>query len=104
MGLKFGLLTLREEHRLRGVRDQGAENIWTKREEVAGGWRRLHNEELHDLYTSPHVIRVIKSRRLKRDVHVARTGEMRIAYTILVENPEANRSLRRPRSTRDDNI
>jgi hypothetical protein len=54
-----------------------------KREEVAGGWRRLHNEELHNLYSSPHITRVVKSRRLRLVENVARMGEMRNAHNIL---------------------
>jgi hypothetical protein len=53
---------------------------------VTGGWRRLHNEELHNLHVSPNNIRVIKSRRMKWTVHVARMGEIRNKYKILVEN------------------
>jgi hypothetical protein len=56
------------------------------REEVAGGWRRLHNEELHNLYTSRHVIRVLKSRRMRWVGHVARIGEMINAYKFWSEN------------------
>jgi hypothetical protein len=55
-----------------------------KREEVMGGWRRLHNEELHNLYASPNVIRVIKSSRMRWAGHVARVGEMRNVYSVLV--------------------
>jgi hypothetical protein len=55
-----------------------------KREEVAGGWRRLHNEELHNLYASPNIIRVIKPRRLRWEGHVARMAEIGNACTILV--------------------
>jgi hypothetical protein len=69
----------------------------TKREKVTGGWRRLHNEELHNLYTSPNIIRVITLRRLRWSEHVARMGEMRNAYNILVGNPERKRLLGRPR-------
>jgi hypothetical protein len=55
-----------------------------KREEVAGGWRRLHNEEFHNLYASTNFIRVIKLRRMRLEVHVARMGDMRNAFNILV--------------------
>jgi hypothetical protein len=54
---------------------------------VAGGWRKLHNEELHTLYSSPSIIRMIKSRRIRRAGHVARMGEKMNAYRILVEIP-----------------
>jgi hypothetical protein len=59
-----------------------------KTEEVEGGWRRLHNEELHNLYASPNIIRVIKSKRMKWAGHVERMGEMRNAYKISVGEPE----------------
>jgi hypothetical protein len=59
-----------------------------KREEVAGDWRTLHNEELHNLYTSPNIIRVIKSRSVRWAVHVARMGAMRNAYNILIGRHE----------------
>jgi hypothetical protein len=55
-----------------------------KREEVAGDWRRLHNEELHNLFTSPYIIRVIKSRRMRWTGHVERMGGMRDAFKLLV--------------------
>jgi len=61
------------------------------------GWRRLHNEELHILYTSLNIIRVIKSRRTRWAGHVARIGDMRNAYSILVVKPEGKRPLGRPR-------
>jgi hypothetical protein len=54
---------------------------------VAGGWRKLHKEELHNLYTSPNIIRVIKLRKMRWDGHVARMGEIRIPYSIFVRNP-----------------
>jgi hypothetical protein len=57
-----------------------------KRGEVTGEWRKLHNEELHDLYSSPSIIRIIKSRRTRRTDHVARTGEKRNAYRLLCES------------------
>jgi hypothetical protein len=67
------------------------------REEVAGGWRRLHNEELHNLYASPNIIKVIKSSGMRLSKHVARMEEIRNAYNILVEKPEGKRPLERPR-------
>jgi hypothetical protein len=64
-------LTLREEHRLRAFENRVLRRIFgPKREEVEGGWKRLHNEELYNLYTSPFIIRVIKSRRMKWTGHV----------------------------------
>jgi hypothetical protein len=68
-----------------------------KRDEVTGGWRKLHNEELHILYSSPSIIRVIKSRRMRRTGPVPRMGETRNAYRILVGKPEGKRLLGRPR-------
>jgi hypothetical protein len=67
------------------------------REEVARGWRRLHNEELHNLYASPNIVRDIKSRRMKCSEHVARMGDMRNIFRILVVKPEAKRPLERSR-------
>jgi hypothetical protein len=64
-----------------------------KREKVAGGWRRLHNEELHNLYASPYIIRVIKLRRMRWEGHVARMREMRNAYKILVRKLRGKRPL-----------
>jgi hypothetical protein len=75
-----------------------------KRDEVTGGWRKLHNEELRDLYSSPSIIRIIKSRRMRWAGHVAQMGEKRIAYRLLVGKPEGKRPLRRPRRRWADNI
>jgi hypothetical protein len=75
-----------------------------KRDEVAGEWRRLHNEELNDLHSSPNIIRVIKSRRMSWAGHVARMGEGRGAYRVLVGSPEGRRPLGRPRRRWEDNI
>jgi hypothetical protein len=75
-----------------------------KRDEVTGGWRKLHNEELHNLYSSPSIIRMIKSRRMRLAGHVARMGEKRTGYSILVRNPEGKRPLGRPRRRWVDNI
>ena len=68
-----------------------------RRDEVTGEWRRLHNEELNDLYSSPNIVRVIKSRRMRWAGHVARMGEERVVYRVLVRKPEGRRPLGRPR-------
>ena len=68
-----------------------------RRDEVTGEWRRLHNEELNDLYSSPNIVRVIKSRRMRRAGHVARMDEERGVYRVLVGKPEGRRPLGRPR-------
>jgi hypothetical protein len=75
-----------------------------KRDGVAGGWRKLHNEELHNLYTSPSIIRIIKSRRMRWAGHMARMGEKRNVYRLLVGKPEGKRPLGRPRRRWIDNI
>jgi hypothetical protein len=68
-----------------------------KRNEVKGGWRKLHNEEPHSLYSSPSIIRMIKSKKMRWAGHVARMREKRIAYRILVGKTEGKRPLGRPR-------
>jgi len=75
-----------------------------KRDEVIGEWRKLHNEELNDLYSSPHIVRVIKSRRMKWAGHVARMWARRGVYKVLVGKPEGKIPLGRPRRRWDDNI
>jgi hypothetical protein len=75
-----------------------------KREEVTGEWRKLHNEELRDLYSSPGTIRIIKSRRMRWAGHVARMGEKRNAYRLLLGKSEGKRPLGRPRHRCVDNI
>jgi hypothetical protein len=77
---------------------------WPKRDEVTGEWSILHNEELYALYSSPNIIRVIKSRRLRWAGHVARMGERRGAYRALVGKPKGRRPLERPRHRWEDNI
>jgi hypothetical protein len=67
------------------------------RDEVTGEWRKLHNEELHDFYSSPSIIIIIKSRRMTLAGHVARMGEKRNAYRLLVGKPEGKSPLGRPR-------
>jgi hypothetical protein len=71
---------------------------------VTGEWRKLHNEELHNLYSSPNIIRMIKTRRIKWSRHVARMGEERNACMILVRKPETKRQLGRRRLRWVDNI
>jgi hypothetical protein len=75
-----------------------------KRDEAPGEYRRLHNEELNDLYSSPNIIRVIKSRRMRWAGHVARMGEKRGAYRILMGRPEGRRPFGKPRLRWEDNI
>jgi hypothetical protein len=77
-GCETRSLTLREEHRLRVFENRVLRRIFgPKRDEVIGGWRKLHNEELHNLYCSQSIIRIIKSRRMRWAGHVARKGEKR---------------------------
>jgi hypothetical protein len=75
-----------------------------RRGEVTGEWRKLHNEELHDLYCPPSIIRIMKSRMMRWAGHVARMGQKRTAYGLLVGKPEGKRPLGRPRSRSVDNI
>jgi hypothetical protein len=75
-----------------------------KRDEVRGKWRRLHIKELHDLYSSLNIIRVIKSRKMRWAGHVARMGERTGAYRFWMGRPEGRRPLRRPRRRWEDNI
>jgi hypothetical protein len=71
---------------------------------VTGGWRKLHNDELHNLYSSPNIIRIIKSRRMRWAGHVSRMGEKRKVYRLLVGKTEGKRPLGRPRRRWIDNI
>ncbi|KAJ4448580.1 hypothetical protein ANN_10599 [Periplaneta americana] len=98
-------LTLREEHRLRAFENKVLRKIFgAKRDEVIGEWRKLHNTELQALYSSPDIIRNIKSRRLRWAGHVPRIGESRNAYTVLVGRAKGKRPLGRPRRRWEDNI
>ncbi|KAJ4438944.1 hypothetical protein ANN_14898 [Periplaneta americana] len=104
-GCETWILTLREEQRLRVFENKVLRKIFgAKRDEVTGKWRKLHNTELHALYSSPDIIRNIKSRRLRWAGHVARMGESRNAYRVLVGSPEGKRPLGRPRRRWEDNI
>jgi hypothetical protein len=91
---------LRKEHWLRVFENR----VLRKRDEVIREWRRLHNEELYDVYSSPYIIRVIKSRRLRWAGHVARMGVRRGAYRILVRKSDGKRPLGKPRHRRKYNI
>ncbi|KAJ4441997.1 hypothetical protein ANN_11861 [Periplaneta americana] len=92
-GCETWTLTLREEHRLRVFENKLLRKIFgAKRDEVTGEWRKLHNTELHELYSSPDIIRNIKSRRLRWAGHVARMGESRNAYRVLVGRPEGKKT------------
>jgi hypothetical protein len=75
-----------------------------KRDGVMGGWRKLHNEELHNLYSLPSIIRIIKLSRMRWAGHVARMGEKRNVYRLLVGKPEGKTPLGRPRCGWIDNI
>jgi hypothetical protein len=98
-------LTLREEHSLRVFENSVLRRIFgPKRDEVTGEWRKLRNEELRELYFSPRISRIIKSRRMRWTDHVARMGEKRNACRLLVGKPEGKRPLGIPRSRWVDNI
>jgi len=75
-----------------------------KRDEVTGEWKKLHNEELNDLYSLPNIVRVVKLRRMRWAVHVGRMGEDRGVQRVLVWRPEGKRPLGRPRRRWEDNI
>ena len=104
-GCEAWSLTLREERKLRVFENMVLRRIFGPRsDEVTGECRRLHKEEVNDLYSSPNIVRVIKSRRIKWAGHVARMGEERGVYRVLVGKPEGKRSLGRPRCRLVDNI
>ena len=88
-GCEAWSLTLREERKLRMFENMVLRKIFgSRRDEVTGEWRRLHNEELNDLYSSPNIVGVIKSRRMRWAGNVARMGEERGVYRVLVGKPE----------------
>jgi hypothetical protein len=104
-GCKTWSLTLREEYRLRVFENRVLRRIFCQKgDEVLGNWRKLHNEELHNLYSLPDIIRMIKLRRMRWAGHVARMGKKRNPYTILVGKAEGKRPLGRPRHRWVDNI
>jgi len=93
-GCETWSLTLREERRLRVLESRVLRRVFgPKRDEVKGKWRKLHNEELNDLYCSPNIVRLIKSRRMRWAGHVARMGERRGVYRDLVWKPEGRDQL-----------
>ena len=93
-GCETWSLTPREEFRLRAFENRVLRRIFgDKRNEVTGEWRKLHNEEHNDLYCSPNIVRVIKWRRMRWAGHVARMGERRDVYRVLVGKPEGKRPL-----------
>jgi ribosomal protein L10 len=98
-------LTLREEQRLRVFKNRMLRRIFGPKREEDRSWRILHNDELHDLYSSPNIVRVIKSRRVRWAGHVARMGEgSGEVFRVLIGRPEGKRPLERPRRRWEDNI
>jgi hypothetical protein len=104
MGAKLGLSVWGEEHRLRVFENRMLRKIFGPKREEDGSWRKLHNDEIHSLYSSLNIVRVIKSRRMRWAGHVARMGEGRGVYRVLVGRPERKRPLARPRRRWEDNI
>ena len=104
-GCETWSLALREEDRLRMFENKVLRNIFgVKKDEIRGEWRKLHNAELHAFYSSPNIIRSLKSRRLRRAGHVARMEQPRNAHRVLVGKPEGKRPLGRSRRRWEDNI
>jgi hypothetical protein len=95
---------LEDKHRLRIFENRLLRKIFRPKREEDGSWRKLHNDELHNLYSSPNIVTVIISRRKRWGRHVARMGEGRGVYGILVGRPEGKRPLGRPRLRWEDNI
>ena len=104
-GCETWSVTLREEHRLRVFENRVLSRVFgPNRVEVTGEWRKLHNEELNDLYCSPNIVWIIKSRRMRWTGHVARMGEWRGVRRVLVAKPEGERPVGRSRRKWEDNI
>jgi hypothetical protein len=96
---------LREELRLRVFENRVLRRVFgPRRDEGTGEWRKLHNEEMNELYSLPNNVRVVKSRRMRWVGHVARMGEDRGVHRVLVGKPEGKRPLGRPRRSWEDNI
>ena len=104
-GCETWSLTLRDERRLRVFENRVLRRVFgPKRDEVTGELRKLHNEELSDLYSLPNIVRVVNSRRMRWAGHVARMGEGRGVHRVLIGKPEGKRPLGRPRRRWEDNI
>ena len=104
-GCETWSLTLREERRVRVFKNRVLRKVFgPKRDEVTGEWRKLHNEELNDLYSLPNIVQVVKSGQMRWAGHVARMGEDRGVHRVLVRKPEGKRLLGRPRCKWKDNI
>jgi hypothetical protein len=104
-GCKSWSLKLREEHRLGVFENKVLKRVFgPKWDEVTGEWRKVHNEELNDLYTLLNIVRVVKSRRMRWSGNLARIGEDRGVHRVLVGKPEGKRPLGRPRRRWEDNI
>jgi hypothetical protein len=102
-GCETWTLTLGEEHRLRVFENRVLRRIFGPKREEDGSWTKLHKDELHDLYSSPNIVRVTKSRRMRWAGHVARM-EGRGVYRVLVGRSKGKRPLGRPRRRWEDNI
>jgi hypothetical protein len=104
-GCETRSLTLKDERRLRVFENRVLRRVFgPKRDEVTGEWRKLHNEELSDLYPLPSNVRVVKSRRMRWTGHVTRMGEGRSVHRVLVGKPEGKIPLGRHRRRWEDNI
>jgi hypothetical protein len=103
-GFKTWSLTLGKEHRLRVLENSVLRKIFGPKREENGSWRKLHYDELHNLYSSQNIVRVIKSRRMKWAGHVTHMAEGKGVYRVLVGRSEGKRPLGRPRHRWEDNI
>jgi hypothetical protein len=95
---------LGEEHGLRVFENRVLRRIFGPKREEDGSWKKFHNDELHSLYSSPNIVRVIKSRRMRWAGHAAHMGEGRGVYRVLVGRPEVKRPVGRPRRRWEENI
>jgi hypothetical protein len=103
-GCETWSLTLGEEHGLKVFEIRVLRKIFGPKMKEDGSWRKLYNDELHNLYISPNIVRVIKPRKMRWTGHVARMGERRGVYRVSVGRPEGKRPLVRPRRRWEDNI